>query len=136
MWKECIDALLDCQRSVQRRQQQQHSDNSPSENNDTTVNNTANHNHNTSPSLIFVDGTLGGGGHTAALLERLQPGDVVLGCDVDPAALEVACRRLEPHLGRPVQQPLPQDHQPQQQQEDQEQQSSQDQLLPLLVPVT
>jgi hypothetical protein len=44
--------------------------------------------------LIFVDGTLGGGGHSEALLSRLQPGDVVFGCDVDPAALQTASQRL------------------------------------------
>ena len=37
--------------------------------------------------FMFVDGTLGGGGHSSALLERLGPGDVVFGCDVDSDAL-------------------------------------------------
>lgn len=44
--------------------------------------------------LVFVDGTLGGGGHSQALLETLRPGDVVFGCDVDPDALAVANQRL------------------------------------------
>jgi len=44
---------------------------------------------------IFVDGTLGGGGHSSALLERLEAGDLLLGCDVDPDALATASKRLE-----------------------------------------
>eukprot|EP00546_Thalassionema_frauenfeldii_P007578 CAMPEP_0178917878 /NCGR_PEP_ID=MMETSP0786-20121207/13508_1 /TAXON_ID=186022 /ORGANISM="Thalassionema frauenfeldii, Strain CCMP 1798" /LENGTH=319 /DNA_ID=CAMNT_0020591511 /DNA_START=412 /DNA_END=1371 /DNA_ORIENTATION=+ len=44
---------------------------------------------------IFVDGTLGGGGHSSALLERLEPGDLLLGCDVDSDALSTASQRLE-----------------------------------------
>lgn len=45
-------------------------------------------------SRVFIDGTLGGGGHSQALLEALHPGDVVFGCDVDPEALTVATERL------------------------------------------
>jgi 16S rRNA (cytosine1402-N4)-methyltransferase len=75
MWKECIDALLECERSRIRAQGE--GDGEP---------------------LIFVDGTLGGGGHSAALLERLQPGDVVFGCDVDPNALETASNRLKEYM--------------------------------------
>jgi len=44
---------------------------------------------------IFIDGTLGGGGHSAALLEHLESGDVLFGCDVDPDALETASQRLK-----------------------------------------
>ena len=36
----------------------------------------------------YVDGTLGGGGHAAALLERSYPGGKVLGIDSDVQALE------------------------------------------------
>jgi len=36
----------------------------------------------------YVDGTLGGGGHTKALLERSYPGGRVLGIDSDAQALE------------------------------------------------
>jgi 16S rRNA (cytosine1402-N4)-methyltransferase len=36
----------------------------------------------------YVDGTLGGGGHTGALLERSYPGGRVLGIDSDVQALE------------------------------------------------
>jgi 16S rRNA (cytosine1402-N4)-methyltransferase len=47
---------------------------------------------------IFVDGTLGGGGHSSALLQRLSPGDVVFGCDVDPEALVTASERLKEYM--------------------------------------
>ena len=36
---------------------------------------------------LFIDGTLGGGGHSEALLQQLRAGDVLIGCDVDPEAL-------------------------------------------------
>jgi 16S rRNA (cytosine1402-N4)-methyltransferase len=49
-------------------------------------------------SRIFVDGTLGGGGHSMALLEKLQAGDIVLGCDVDSNALETASKRLSEYM--------------------------------------
>lgn len=42
---------------------------------------------------IFVDGTLGGGGHAEALLER-GPGAVLYGVDRDPDALAEASTRL------------------------------------------
>jgi 16S rRNA (cytosine1402-N4)-methyltransferase len=42
----------------------------------------------------LVDATLGGGGHAEALLELLGPDGKLLGVDRDPAALEIACRRL------------------------------------------
>jgi 16S rRNA (cytosine1402-N4)-methyltransferase len=45
------------------------------------------------PDGLFVDATLGGGGHTAALLEA-HPGWRALGIDRDPAALEAAGRAL------------------------------------------
>jgi 16S rRNA (cytosine1402-N4)-methyltransferase len=69
MWSECIEALLQCERARAGKR-----DDRP---------------------LLFVDGTLGGGGHSAALLERLGPGDILLGCDVDPNALQTASDRLE-----------------------------------------
>ncbi|HEV7519017.1 MAG TPA: 16S rRNA (cytosine(1402)-N(4))-methyltransferase RsmH, partial [Thermoanaerobaculia bacterium] len=43
---------------------------------------------------LFVDATVGLGGHAAALLER-APGAQVIGVDRDPQALERAARRLE-----------------------------------------
>ena len=40
------------------------------------------------PEGVFVDGTLGGGGHTRALAERVQPGGRVIAVDLDPLAVE------------------------------------------------
>jgi 16S rRNA (cytosine1402-N4)-methyltransferase len=42
----------------------------------------------------YVDGTLGGGGHAEAILERSDPGGKVLGIDSDAQALERVERRL------------------------------------------
>ncbi|MFQ5743574.1 MAG: 16S rRNA (cytosine(1402)-N(4))-methyltransferase RsmH [Acidobacteriota bacterium] len=44
---------------------------------------------------LIVDATVGGGGHTSAILGA-SPGSVVIGIDRDPEALEVAEERLEP----------------------------------------
>ncbi len=44
------------------------------------------------PDGLYVDGTIGGGGHTAALLERLSAEGCVIGMDVDPDAL-AHCRK-------------------------------------------
>jgi 16S rRNA (cytosine1402-N4)-methyltransferase len=46
------------------------------------------------PGGRYLDGTLGGAGHTALLLERSAPGGHVLAIDADPAALELARARL------------------------------------------
>ena len=46
------------------------------------------------PGQIIVDGTLGGGGHTRALAERVAPSGFVLAMDRDPAALAAAERNL------------------------------------------
>jgi len=40
------------------------------------------------PGACVIDATLGGGGHTAAILERSAPDGHVLGLDADPAALD------------------------------------------------
>lgn len=42
----------------------------------------------------FVDGTLGGGGHSAAILERLSSNGMLFGCDADPIAIEETGKRF------------------------------------------
>jgi 16S rRNA (cytosine1402-N4)-methyltransferase len=37
------------------------------------------------PGAVIVDGTVGGGGHTRALVERVGPAGLVIGLDRDPA---------------------------------------------------
>ncbi len=51
------------------------------------------------PGHVVVDGTLGGGGHTRALAERVGPTGLVIAMDRDPAAIEAAERRL---AGMPI----------------------------------
>jgi len=46
------------------------------------------------PGGRYVDGTLGGGGHAAAILDASAPTGWLLGCDCDGAALEAARERL------------------------------------------
>ncbi len=45
---------------------------------------------------IYVDGTVGGGGHAALILERSAPDGFLLGMDVDGDALQAAEKRLMP----------------------------------------
>jgi len=52
------------------------------------------------PGGRYVDGTLGGGGHAAALLAASAPSGFLFGCDRDAAALEAARQRLAPLAGR------------------------------------
>ena len=54
----------------------------------------------TDPSGVYVDATAGGGGHAEALLRALGEGGHLLACDRDPAAVNEAGRRLDPHRGR------------------------------------
>lgn len=49
----------------------------------------------TDPAGIYVDCTLGGGGHAAAVTERLGPEAWFIGLDQDPAALQAAQTRLQ-----------------------------------------
>ena len=46
------------------------------------------------PDGIYVDCTLGGGGHSAALADRLSPSGCLVGIDQDPAALQAGRLRL------------------------------------------
>ena len=48
----------------------------------------------TDPAGLYLDGTLGTGGHASALLARLGPEGRVLGVDLDPQALARARERL------------------------------------------
>lgn len=44
---------------------------------------------------VYLDGTLGGGGHSAAILDALDPAGRVIGIDRDPDALEAAVKRID-----------------------------------------
>jgi 16S rRNA (cytosine1402-N4)-methyltransferase len=48
------------------------------------------------PGAVVVDGTVGGGGHAAAILERTAPDGRLIGLDMDDLALEAARARLLP----------------------------------------
>lgn len=53
------------------------------------------------PDGPFLDATVGGGGHSEAIL-AVHPGLQIIGIDRDPAALEAAARRLAPFGDRVV----------------------------------
>jgi len=52
------------------------------------------------PSGTYADGTLGAGGHAAAILKASAPTGRLYGCDRDPSAIEVATNRLAEFAGR------------------------------------
>jgi 16S rRNA (cytosine1402-N4)-methyltransferase len=49
----------------------------------------------TDPSGVYLDATIGGGGHALAILSRLKPFSKLFGCDRDPEAI-AHCRRTLP----------------------------------------
>lgn len=46
------------------------------------------------PGKLYVDATLGAGGHSEAILQRIQPNSMLIGIDQDPSALQLAGKRL------------------------------------------
>lgn len=51
---------------------------------------------------VFVDATLGGGGHAVEILERVGPDGVLIGIDRDPDAIEYARERLKNYSERVI----------------------------------
>ena len=51
------------------------------------------------PEGVYVDGTLGGAGHSSHIVQRLTTGRLI-GIDRDPVALEASGKRLEPYKDR------------------------------------
>ena len=54
---------------------------------------------NIQPGGRYIDCTIGGGGHAAAILEHSSPGGQLLGIDADPEAVEAARERLNIYGG-------------------------------------
>lgn len=52
------------------------------------------------PDGIYVDGTLGGGGHSYEIAKRLSGGGRLIGIDQDEDAIKAAGKRLEPYMDR------------------------------------
>lgn len=51
---------------------------------------------------IYVDGTLGGGGHASGIAERIGSGGTLIGIDRDQDALDAAEKRLAPYSCRKI----------------------------------
>ena len=56
---------------------------------------------NIKPDGIYVDGTLGGGGHSLEIAKRLTTGKLI-GIDRDDDALKAAAERLKEYEGRVI----------------------------------
>lgn len=54
------------------------------------------------PDGTYLDGTLGGGGHSSKILERLGPGGRLFGIDRDQAALDAAAQRIRDARFTPI----------------------------------
>jgi len=54
----------------------------------------------TSTAGVYVDATLGGGGHAESILQRLDPTGTLIGFDADPEAIQFAAHRLSEFGGR------------------------------------
>lgn len=52
------------------------------------------------PGGIYIDATLGGGGHAAAICERIGPTGRLIGIDQDETALQAAAERLQRYQDR------------------------------------
>lgn len=49
---------------------------------------------------LYIDGTVGAGGHARGILEASSPDGLLLGFDVDASALQIAQKKLESFRGR------------------------------------
>ena len=49
---------------------------------------------------IYIDCTLGGGGHAESILEKIYPDGLLIGIDQDIEAIEAASRKLKNYLDR------------------------------------
>lgn len=52
------------------------------------------------PGQNFIDATVGGGGHSQAILKKIQPGGKILALDLDPHAVAASRKRLAADRGQ------------------------------------
>ena len=52
------------------------------------------------PGEVFIDGTLGAGGHSEAILNAIAPDGTLTAFDLDPEAIRIATDRLKPFASR------------------------------------